>query len=798
MPFSFPKALLLAALAAPSPAAVVEEVTRLYPVRVERVAAPKTLEELRRLVRENAGPISVGGGRYSMGGQTASVNGLQIDMRGMDRVLTFSPADRTITVEAGITWRKIQEFIDPHGLSLKIMQSYANFTVGGALSVNCHGRYVNQGPVIRSVRRVSVVMADGSVVEASPSKRPEVFYGAIGGYGAIGVIASATLDLESNEPLERTAKRMTLAEYPAFFESSIKGSKDAVYHNGDIYPPDYDTVMAVTYSRTGRPVTVEDRLQPPARPSFKDRWLLWWISERTYAKRLREKALDPVSMKAKPVVWRNYEASYDVASLEPYSREKSTYVLQEYFVPVGRFSDFAGRMREIFRRHGANVLNVSIRHAEKDPGSYMAWARGETFAFVVYYKQGTSRAERGAVEIWTRELIDAAIASGGTYYLPYQIVATDAQFHAAYPRAREFFALKKRLDPGHKFTNSLWDAYLPRPDARAASDKANAEKLAARKTWRRPEEQTFYTLPEWYIVYSADELAAHMKDGLPSRFPYFAAIKQFWAIDKTMRRTLKAGRYPSNFEYRTMIAVIGASFTFEYAVKGIYEKTVGRLTERVSLEGDPARRGAEDLAAAEVQREYSAFMHDVPWYEFPFKTKLLEYRARSKPASFSLRKLERRLAVPLELAGKAVWAKLIKKATGTAFEAQELTVEAWVRPGASDPARVPGVKVLEKLAGGDLLIGVPRYEKFQGAAAALAGSGVRFVEIAGNRTMLATVIAPAGWDGARLWGGALGTWPVLSDPKKERVALALPVGRLHEALAGWKAEGVAAEHLYDY
>ena len=39
-------------------------------------------------------------------------------------------------MQAGIRWCDIQEFVDPHDLSVKIMQTYANFTVGGSLSVN--------------------------------------------------------------------------------------------------------------------------------------------------------------------------------------------------------------------------------------------------------------------------------------------------------------------------------------------------------------------------------------------------------------------------------------------------------------------------------------------------------------------------------------------------------------------------------------------------------------------------------------------------------------------------------------
>ena len=131
------------------------------------------------------------------------------------------------------------------------------------------------------------------------------------------------------------------------------------------------------------------------------------------------------------VEWRNYEASYDVKELEPSSRRTSTYVLQEYFVPVEHLNEFVPRMAGILNRRHVNVINISIRHAKADPGTVMAWARGEVFAYVLYYKQGTGSADRQAVTVWTRELIDAAVTYGGAYYLPYQILATPEQFHAA-------------------------------------------------------------------------------------------------------------------------------------------------------------------------------------------------------------------------------------------------------------------------------------------------------------------------------------------------------------------------------
>jgi hypothetical protein len=74
-------------------------------------------------------------------------------------------------------------------------------------------------------------------------------------------------------------------------------------------------------------------------------------------------------------------------------------------------------------------------------------------------RQDTSDAGQKEVGVWTRELIDAALSLGGSFYLPYQLHATKEQFLRAYPRAPEFFELKRRFDPTNKFRNELWDKY---------------------------------------------------------------------------------------------------------------------------------------------------------------------------------------------------------------------------------------------------------------------------------------------------------------------------------------------------
>jgi hypothetical protein len=57
------------------------------------------------------------------------------------------------------------------------------------------------------------------------------------------------------------------------------------------------------------------------------------------------------------------------------------------------------------------------------------------------------------------QLVDAALHSGGRYYLPYRLHASADQFRAAYPQSAEFFRLKQKYDPKSLFENEFYLKY---------------------------------------------------------------------------------------------------------------------------------------------------------------------------------------------------------------------------------------------------------------------------------------------------------------------------------------------------
>src|SRR5271163_4496838 len=70
--------------------------------------------------------------------------------------------------------------------------------------------------------------------------------------------------------------------------------------------------------------------------------------------------------------------------------------------------------------------------------------------------------------------------------------------------------------------------------------------------YARPEDDTFLTYSEWYIVWSYQEKAEWQQSKLPSGFYYFGAIGQYWS-GYCLSCEVVRGRYPFNFGDHLML-----------------------------------------------------------------------------------------------------------------------------------------------------------------------------------------------------------------------------------------------------
>jgi hypothetical protein len=318
------------------------------------------------------------------------------------------------------------------------------------------------------------------------------------------------------------------------------------------------------------------------------------------------------------------------------------------------------------------------------------------------------------------------------------------------------------------------------------------------KNYNRPEVDTFYTYPEWYIVWSYQAKADFQRNHLPSGYSYFGDIGQFWHGYCSVYSFTRS-RYPLATGDHIMLAVIGSSFTVEYTLKGLYEKTIGRLSEWTSHH----ELVAEDAYAAQVAEDYATFVHVRPFYEYSFAHALHNlWFGTPFRSQHLLRTLERRAWLSLDYSFEAAYSELIELGTHATYGFEDTTTAAWIEFPPQEKAHmvslVPSMKFVRELGEGEAIVEIPRYQEFTADAQKLLQAGVRFHQIVGNQLIVVSAIAPGNWTNTVPNLQLLLAQPMLTDRAKTRVVLLCPVPHLHLVIPLLQSGGLTIEHMYDY
>ena len=172
-----------------TPAGMVDDASRLdqtpvsqvWNVPADEAAAETGLRVLLERARQQHQHVSIAGARHSMGGQTIWPSGIQINML-PHCAMQFDAKTQLLHVQAGAIWKQVLDYLDPLKLSVAIMQSNNDFSVGGSISVNCHGWQYGQPPIDSSVDSLRLMLADGSIRRCSRTENPVVVQ-----FGAAGI-----------------------------------------------------------------------------------------------------------------------------------------------------------------------------------------------------------------------------------------------------------------------------------------------------------------------------------------------------------------------------------------------------------------------------------------------------------------------------------------------------------------------------------------------------------------------------------------------------------------------------------
>ncbi|KAJ9490166.1 hypothetical protein VN97_g3102 [Penicillium thymicola] len=155
------------------------------------VILPTTTEEVSLSVRFASNrqiPLVVHNGGHSTSGSSATEGGIVISLVRMRHVVV-DPARKTITAQGGTIWEDVDKAAAIHGLAT--VGGTVNHTGVGGLTLGggygwLTGRY---GLTIDNLLAATVVLANGSILEASEQTNPDLFWALRGAGQNFGVVA---------------------------------------------------------------------------------------------------------------------------------------------------------------------------------------------------------------------------------------------------------------------------------------------------------------------------------------------------------------------------------------------------------------------------------------------------------------------------------------------------------------------------------------------------------------------------------------------------------------------------------
>ncbi|KAA8493553.1 D-lactate dehydrogenase cytochrome, mitochondrial [Porphyridium purpureum] len=183
------------------------------PVLPDAVVRPESVDDVVAVVKACSKykvPIIPFGAGTSLEGHvipTESRRGITMSLAAMDAMLEFRPEDMTVTVQPGMSYNDLNEWLEPHRLFFP-PDPGAGAQIGGMIGTNCGGtNAVMHGSMKDNVLSLEVVLANGDVIQTRKNTRKssagyQITNLFVGSEGTLGVVTSATLKLS---PLPKTS-----------------------------------------------------------------------------------------------------------------------------------------------------------------------------------------------------------------------------------------------------------------------------------------------------------------------------------------------------------------------------------------------------------------------------------------------------------------------------------------------------------------------------------------------------------------------------------------------------------------
>ena len=215
-----------------------------FKYRPQKFIMPTAEEEIVALLKKSEN-VRVFGSAHSFNSAVAADNTL-VSLDRYKGVVRKDLNKKQLTVRGGTRVREVVQALLKEGLAFAAQPSHDAQSIAGILSTDVHGTGKDWGFVSESVVKLKLIDGRGQIIECQPSD--DVFRAAIGGIGAVGIIAEVVVQGVDRFNVEQKTEIANL--------SFVEGNLDRLLQENDHFSfyffPFTDKCQINTWNRTNK------------------------------------------------------------------------------------------------------------------------------------------------------------------------------------------------------------------------------------------------------------------------------------------------------------------------------------------------------------------------------------------------------------------------------------------------------------------------------------------------------------------------------------------------------------------
>ena len=364
----------------------------------------------------------------------------------------------TVTAAAGVSFDELLRASVPAGYFVPVTPGTRFVTIGGAIASDIHGKNHHvDGTFGRHVRQITMMLADGSVVETGPGRDPDLFWATVGGMGLTGVILRATfamLPIETSRCTVDTERAGDLDELMALMadDDSYRYSvawidlmaRGSSLGRSVLTRGDHARVEELAPRQAAFPLHYRASHLGSVPPLIPPKGLLNHATVAAFNEFWFRKA--PKRRIGQIVSIPNFFHPLDAVGHWNRLYGRRGFLQYQFVMPFGQEAALRHVVERLADSGTTSFLAVLKRFGEANQAPLSFPKPGWTLALDV------PGAASGLVELLA-ELDDVVLDAGGRHYLAKDAATTPEAIRRGYPRLAEWQAIRDRVDPHHRWAS---------------------------------------------------------------------------------------------------------------------------------------------------------------------------------------------------------------------------------------------------------------------------------------------------------------------------------------------------------